>query len=127
MLTPSVLQFTRPMISSMIFGLLPAAVMRAGFSINVGILTFLPWAVKHGDLADLYDQRCAGRFGDLTGQHIAFLPVMVESNLDQFPRPQRLFDTLQHRLRQPAFTKLRAWLADAHYRLQHLRRRLQLA
>lgn len=36
-LTPSVREFTRPTYSSIIFGLLPAASIRVGFSINVGM------------------------------------------------------------------------------------------
>src|ERR1043166_9624764 len=102
MLTASVLQFTRPMISSMIFSLLPAVVMRAGFSINVGILTFLPWAVKHRDFADLHDQRRAGHFGHLSGQRVAFLPAVIESNLDECPGIERLLNAVDHCRRQPA-------------------------
>jgi hypothetical protein len=41
MLTAPVRVFTRPTTSSMSFGLLPAAVMRVGCSIRVGI-TFFP-------------------------------------------------------------------------------------
>src|ERR1043166_7601932 len=36
-LTPEVFEFTRPMTSSMIFGLFPAAAMTEGFSISVGM------------------------------------------------------------------------------------------
>src|SRR5882724_1411259 len=39
-LTTSVFEFTRPMTSSMSFGLLPAAVIRVGFSMSVGMAAF---------------------------------------------------------------------------------------
>src|ERR1051325_1109782 len=42
MLTVSVREFTRPMSSSMIFGLFPAAAMTVGFSISVGMLRIIP-------------------------------------------------------------------------------------
>src|ERR1019366_1711156 len=64
MLTASVFEFTRPTTSSISFGLLPAAVIRLGFSMSVGMVLFLGWYRSCVAVRDLHGHEA----GDQDGQ-----------------------------------------------------------